>query len=382
MGAPDGRFCPRGRARPQSLSRLPRSHSRHASGTNRLRGRWYPGLTPVLSWGHGSECPSCYSAGGGGAAWSCRGAFSRLAGAPLTLSSASSSSAGAAPSAPRAGVLRGVPAPARGCVTGCARPARPRARRGRSVRRCGPSVPRSASPTRPRRTRPRRGSRCAGRAARPDRSSARSAARPRRVAGRATPLTRIASPSMPAILSDPDAAPAAVSLPRPHRCQARSQNVSRDRPAVVRRARAVRGGARHAGQSVTQMPRKCADERPRRRRPDRDRPHPARARAAALPRALLHRGGARLLRFAAEPGAALRGPLRRQGGGRQGARFGVARLWAWQEIEIAGRPKPSRRAPGRIAPQAGRVGAGAIDLSMTHSRELATAVCVVEAAGG
>ena len=62
--------------------------------------------------------------------------------------------------------------------------------------------------------------------------------------------------------------------------------------------------------------------------------------------------------------------------------FGVARLWAWQEIEIAGRPKPSVSLSGRIAAQAGRVGAGAIDLSMTHSRELATAVCVVEAGGG
>jgi holo-[acyl-carrier protein] synthase len=62
--------------------------------------------------------------------------------------------------------------------------------------------------------------------------------------------------------------------------------------------------------------------------------------------------------------------------------FGVARLWAWQEIEIAGRPKPSVALSGRIAVQAGRVGASAIDLSMTHSRELATAVCVVEAAGG
>jgi holo-[acyl-carrier protein] synthase len=62
--------------------------------------------------------------------------------------------------------------------------------------------------------------------------------------------------------------------------------------------------------------------------------------------------------------------------------FGVARLWAWQEIEIAGRPKPSVALSGRIARQAERVQAGAIDLSMTHSRELATAVCVVDPAGG
>ena len=37
--------------------------------------------------------------------------------------------------------------------------------------------------------------------------------------------------------------------------------------------------------------------------------------------ALLHRGRARLLRLEAEPGAALRRPVRRQGGGRQGARL-------------------------------------------------------------
>jgi holo-[acyl-carrier protein] synthase len=57
--------------------------------------------------------------------------------------------------------------------------------------------------------------------------------------------------------------------------------------------------------------------------------------------------------------------------------FGVARLFAWQEIEIAGRPKPSVRLSGRIEAWSGRVGAGAIDLSMSHSRELASAVCVV-----
>ena len=57
--------------------------------------------------------------------------------------------------------------------------------------------------------------------------------------------------------------------------------------------------------------------------------------------------------------------------------FGVARAFAWREIEIAGRPKPSVRLSGRMAAWAERVGAGAIDLSMTHSRELANAVAVV-----
>ena len=57
--------------------------------------------------------------------------------------------------------------------------------------------------------------------------------------------------------------------------------------------------------------------------------------------------------------------------------FGVARAFAWREIEIAGRPKPSVRLSGRLADWAERVGAGSIDLSMTHSRELANAVAVV-----
>jgi holo-[acyl-carrier protein] synthase len=57
--------------------------------------------------------------------------------------------------------------------------------------------------------------------------------------------------------------------------------------------------------------------------------------------------------------------------------FGVARAFAWREVEIAGRPKPGVRLSGRLAAWAERVGAGAIDLSMTHSRGLAAAVCVV-----
>ena len=57
--------------------------------------------------------------------------------------------------------------------------------------------------------------------------------------------------------------------------------------------------------------------------------------------------------------------------------FGVARAWAWQDVEVVGRPKPSVRLSGRVAERAARVGVGQIDLSMTHSRELAAAVCVV-----
>ncbi len=57
--------------------------------------------------------------------------------------------------------------------------------------------------------------------------------------------------------------------------------------------------------------------------------------------------------------------------------LGVARAFAWRDIEIAGRPKPSVRLSGRVSAWAERVGAGRIDLSMTHSRELAAAICVV-----
>jgi holo-[acyl-carrier protein] synthase len=57
--------------------------------------------------------------------------------------------------------------------------------------------------------------------------------------------------------------------------------------------------------------------------------------------------------------------------------IGVARIFAWRDIEIAGRPKPSVRLSGRVQEWAERVGAGPIDLSMSHSRELASAVCVV-----
>jgi holo-[acyl-carrier protein] synthase len=56
--------------------------------------------------------------------------------------------------------------------------------------------------------------------------------------------------------------------------------------------------------------------------------------------------------------------------------FGVARAFAWKEIEIVGRPKPSVHLSGRLALIAERNGVHEIDLSMTHSRELAQAVAV------
>jgi holo-[acyl-carrier protein] synthase len=57
---------------------------------------------------------------------------------------------------------------------------------------------------------------------------------------------------------------------------------------------------------------------------------------------------------------------------------GVARAFAWRDIEIAGRPKPNVHLSGRMLAWSKRVHAGTIDLSMSHSRELANAVAVVE----
>ena len=58
--------------------------------------------------------------------------------------------------------------------------------------------------------------------------------------------------------------------------------------------------------------------------------------------------------------------------------FGVARAFAWLDVEIAGRPKPVVSLSGRVAAWAEQAGAGALDLSMTHSKGIAAAVCVVE----
>jgi holo-[acyl-carrier protein] synthase len=60
-----------------------------------------------------------------------------------------------------------------------------------------------------------------------------------------------------------------------------------------------------------------------------------------------------------------------------GKALGVGVHFTWREIEVAGRPKPGVRLSGRTARAAERLGAGRIELSMTHSRELAAAVAVV-----
>ena len=60
-----------------------------------------------------------------------------------------------------------------------------------------------------------------------------------------------------------------------------------------------------------------------------------------------------------------------------GKALGCGVRFTWREIEIAGRPKPGVRLSGWTKGWAERVQAGEIDLSMTHSRDLAAAICVV-----
>jgi holo-[acyl-carrier protein] synthase len=60
-----------------------------------------------------------------------------------------------------------------------------------------------------------------------------------------------------------------------------------------------------------------------------------------------------------------------------GKALGSGVHFTWREIEIRGRPKPGVHLTGATARWAARVGAGRIELSMTHSRELAAAVAVV-----
>ena len=60
-----------------------------------------------------------------------------------------------------------------------------------------------------------------------------------------------------------------------------------------------------------------------------------------------------------------------------GKALGCGVNFTWREIEIAGRPKPGVRLSGWTQGWSERVCAGAIDLSRTHSRDLAAAICVV-----
>ncbi len=60
-----------------------------------------------------------------------------------------------------------------------------------------------------------------------------------------------------------------------------------------------------------------------------------------------------------------------------GKALGCGVRFTWREIEIAGRPKPGVRLTGWTKAWGERVRAGRIDLSMTHSRELAAAIALV-----
>ena len=62
-----------------------------------------------------------------------------------------------------------------------------------------------------------------------------------------------------------------------------------------------------------------------------------------------------------------------------GKALGIGVRFTWKEIEIVGRPKPTVSLSGRTRAWWEKRGAGAIDLSMTHSRELAAAIAVVSA---
>jgi holo-[acyl-carrier protein] synthase len=60
-----------------------------------------------------------------------------------------------------------------------------------------------------------------------------------------------------------------------------------------------------------------------------------------------------------------------------GKALGSGVRFTWREIEISGRPTPGVTLSGSTKAWAERVGAGRIELSMTHSRELAQAVCLI-----
>ena len=60
-----------------------------------------------------------------------------------------------------------------------------------------------------------------------------------------------------------------------------------------------------------------------------------------------------------------------------GKALGCGVYFTWKEIEVRGRPKPGVQLTGRTLKWAEKVGAGRIELSMTHSKELAAAVCTV-----
>jgi holo-[acyl-carrier protein] synthase len=61
-----------------------------------------------------------------------------------------------------------------------------------------------------------------------------------------------------------------------------------------------------------------------------------------------------------------------------GKALGCGVRFTWKEIEIVGPPKPGVTLSGKTQRWAERVGAGPIDVSLTHSHTMAGAVAVVE----
>jgi holo-[acyl-carrier protein] synthase len=64
-----------------------------------------------------------------------------------------------------------------------------------------------------------------------------------------------------------------------------------------------------------------------------------------------------------------------------GKALGCGVRFTWKEIEIVGPPKPGVTLTGKTLRWAERVGAGPIDVSLTHSHTMAGAVAVVELDG-
>ena len=60
-----------------------------------------------------------------------------------------------------------------------------------------------------------------------------------------------------------------------------------------------------------------------------------------------------------------------------GKALGCGVHFTWREIEVVGRPKPKVHLTGRTLAFAERIGMVEIDVSLTHSKELAAAVAVV-----
>ena len=61
-----------------------------------------------------------------------------------------------------------------------------------------------------------------------------------------------------------------------------------------------------------------------------------------------------------------------------GKALGSGVHFTWKEIEVRGRPKPGVHLSGRTAAFAAKIGVTQIELSMSHSRELAAAVAAAQ----